>query len=75
MSTIKQICGFRIKLYEGDHPPPHVHIRAPDFDCLVNLHTLHILVRGEKSCDAQAAIDWIADHQAELLDMWERING
>ncbi|MBF0177451.1 MAG: DUF4160 domain-containing protein [Magnetococcales bacterium] len=75
MGTIKQICGFKIKIYEGNHPPPHVHIRAPSFDCLVDLDTLRTLARGEKSCDAQAAVNWISDNQTELLKIWERING
>ncbi|ABK44536.1 conserved hypothetical protein [Magnetococcus marinus MC-1] len=75
MSTLKVIRGIKIKMYAGDHPPPHVHIRAPGFDCVVNLQTLKVKVRGNKTCDAQAAIDWITDNQELLLTEWERLNG
>ena len=75
MSTIKWIQGVQIKLYAGDHPPPHLHIRAPGFDCVIELRTLKIRVRGQKTCDANNAIDWVVEHQDKLLKMWEKVNG
>ncbi|MFQ5785515.1 MAG: DUF4160 domain-containing protein [Alphaproteobacteria bacterium] len=43
MPDIADFGAFRIKIYFGDHNPPHFHVIAPDFAARVTIDDLAII--------------------------------
>ncbi|WP_414638144.1 DUF4160 domain-containing protein [Azospirillum sp.] len=37
MPTIARFAACTVSIYPADHNPPHVHIRGPDFEALVEI--------------------------------------
>ena len=59
-----------IKLFFGDHPPPHFHAIYGEYNALVNIETLEI-IEGDLPRRARNMVtDWAAIHQKELMQIW-----
>lgn len=72
MPEIARFYGIVIKIFFGDHPPPHFHAVYGEFLALFDMETLN-LIEGDLPPRAHAMVtDWARIHQAELLRMWER---
>ena len=72
--TFKQFDGFRIEVRSRDHNPPHFHAIGSDFHALIRISDLQVM-RGTISRKAYAlAVSWAADHTADLLAEWSRLN-
>jgi hypothetical protein len=57
-------------MFWGDHPLPHFHARYGAYEVLVEIETG--VVRGEFPKRAlRAVLDWLDEHQAELLEDWQ----
>ena len=57
---------------EGDRPPPHFHVRYGKQKAIVGINPLTIL-KGELSTRTWNLVrEWALEHQAELLENWER---
>jgi hypothetical protein len=72
MPTVAVIFGLVIQLYYGDHDPPHIHVRGPDFRCKIELDGLTVLeVRGKlRSRDLARVRAWMSRHRRELAHAW-----
>lgn len=69
--TIKRIKGLRIEMYSGDHhSTPHVHLRFAEYAESVTIRSLETLAGGVPAKQRQLAVQWIADHRDELLNMY-----
>lgn len=59
-------------MYLDDHPPPHVHVKLRDGrDCTVDLDNFEIKGRVSER-EIREALNWIKNHQAFLIDQWQR---
>ena len=72
MPEISRFYGIVIKMYFGDHNPPHFHAEYADKQVVVNLNTLAIIA-GKLPPRAMGLVtEWATLHQQELQELWER---
>jgi Domain of unknown function (DUF4160) len=70
MPTISIFYGMVIQMYWQDHNPPHFHVRYGANQAVIEIQT-GIVIRGQLPSRAFALLqEWIALHQAELLEDW-----
>ncbi|NHZ72325.1 MAG: DUF4160 domain-containing protein [Aquificales bacterium] len=71
MPTISRFYGIVVYMNYNDHAPPHFHARYQEQEITVNIQTGQ--VTGTMSRRAlQMLFDWLDQHQAALMDNWER---
>lgn len=73
MPEISRFYGILIKMYFGDHNPPHFHAEYQGFKAEYNIKTLDIIV-GELPKRAHILVlEWASIHRNELLNNWKKI--
>ncbi len=72
MPEISRFYGIFIRMYFGDHSPPHFHAIYGGDEVVVNIETFEIL-KGNLPPRAHAlVIEWATLHQAELREAFAR---
>jgi hypothetical protein len=64
--------SFEIRYPMREHPPPHVHAQHAEFDAKISIRDAEITEGRLPSKVASTAKRWVADHQDELLEIWDR---
>lgn len=72
MPEISRFFGIIIKMYPGDHAPPHFHAEYNDYNAIVDIRTLAIIAGRLPPRATGLVIEWATLHQAELMDLWTR---
>jgi hypothetical protein len=75
MVTLHAVGRVRIRMFDGDHNPPHFHIWTPDGDAQVLLSDLTLLRGTVGPRDYELAMRWARSNIAYLWSEWERRNG
>ena len=71
MPEISRFFGIVIRIYFGDHLPPHFHAEYGEFQAVIDVHPL-VIIGGYMPPRALGMIvEWGSQHQKELLDLWE----
>lgn len=71
MPEISRFFGIVIKMYYGDHAPPHFHAEYGEYKTVIDIHTL-ALIGGQMSPRALGmVIEWGLQYRKELLGLWE----
>ena len=71
MPELSRFYGIIIRMFYGDHPPPHFHAVYQGEGIMVNINTLEV-IEGSMSRRAQALVlEWAALHRTELRQAWE----
>ncbi len=71
MPEIARFYGIVIKLFFGDHPPPHFHAVYGEYVGLFNIDTLD-MIEGDLPKRARRLVsEWANKNQAELKKMWD----
>ena len=72
MPEISRFFGISIKTVGfGDHIPAHFHAEYGEFKAQVNIRSYNIIA-GELPPPALGmVVEWTAQHQQELLELWE----
>jgi hypothetical protein len=71
MPELSRFYGIIVRLFYGDHAPPHFHAVYQGEAIKVNINTLEIM-EGDLSRRARALVlEWAALHRAELRQAWE----
>jgi hypothetical protein len=70
MPEVARFYGITIKIFFGDHPPPHFHAIYGEFNALVSIETLVILEGDLPSRAEKLIIEWATLYQNELLNIW-----
>ena len=66
MPELSRFYGIIIRMFYGDHPPPHFHAVYQDEQVQVNVNTLEV-IEGRMSRRALALVlEWAALHRAGL---------
>jgi len=69
---LSRFYGIIIRMFYGDHPPPHFHAVYQGEQVQVNIHTLEV-IEGQMSRRALALVlEWAALHRGELRQAWEQ---
>ncbi len=70
MLTISQFFGIIIRMYYGDHRPPHFHAYYGEHEAVFSIETLEML-EGSLPRRARALVlEWAAEHRQELMEDW-----
>ena len=72
MPEIARFYGIIIKLFFGDHPPPHFHAVYGEFVALFDIRTLE-MIEGDLPIRARKMVlEWAELHRHELQEMWDK---
>jgi len=70
MPEITRFYGIIIKLFFGDHPPPHFHAVYGESNAVFNIVTLDMIEGDLPERARKLVTEWAALYQDELLKIW-----
>jgi len=74
MPVISSFYGILIKMYFGDHVPPHFHAEYAEFAAQISINDLGI-IEGHLPPKALAlVVEWASLHRQELIDNWRSLS-
>ncbi len=71
MPELCRFYGIIVRMFSGDHPPPHFHAVYQGEEVQVNLLTLEILRGGLPRRALALVLEWAALHRNELQGAWD----
>ena len=72
MPEVARFYGIVIKLYFGDHPPPHFHAVYGEYIGVFSIRDIS-MIEGDLPLRAVRLVEeWCSIHQVELQQMWDR---
>lgn len=72
MPEISRFFGITIRLYYGEHSPPHFHAQYGEHRAVVEILTLTIFGGQIPPRAMGMVIEWASLHREALLDLWQR---
>jgi len=70
MPEITRFYGIVIKMFFGDHSPPHFHAIYGEYNALISIESLE-LIEGDLPRRAEKMVlEWARLYQKELLQIW-----
>ncbi len=72
MPEICRFFGIVIKMYFGDHLPPHFHAEYGEHQAIIDIRNLMVIDGSLPPRALGLVIEWAAQHQEDLLELWER---
>ncbi len=72
MPEITRFYGIVVKLFFGDHLPPHFHAVYGEHVGVFNIETLEMSEGDLPQKAVNLVREWAALHQTELKAMWEK---
>ncbi len=72
MPELSRFYGIVIKMYFGDHAPPHFHAEYASDEALVEIETLTLLAGRLPPRAERLVMEWASLHQNELRAQWDR---
>jgi Domain of unknown function (DUF4160) len=70
MPEIARFYGIIIKLFFGDHPPPHFHAVYGEFVGIFDINSLEMIEGDLPNRAKKLVVEWAETNQADLLEMW-----
>lgn len=61
-------------MYADDHHPPHFHIVGIDFQVLVRISDLAVIVGDAREAQIAEPLEWAQNHQDILALKWVELN-
>lgn len=71
MPEIARFYGIVIKLFFGDHPPPHFHAVYGEYVGLFDIETLEMIEGDLPNRARTLVVEWASSNQDELKRMWD----
>jgi hypothetical protein len=71
MPEITRFYGIIIKLFFGDHPPPHFHAVYGEQNALFNIETLEMIEGDLPPRARKLVLEWATEYKDELFKMWQ----
>jgi hypothetical protein len=71
MPEITRFYGIIIKLFFGDHPPPHFHALYGEHLALFNINTLEMIEGDLPPRAKKLVVEWAEKYQDELQTIWK----
>ena len=73
MPVISSFYGILVKMYFGDHVPPHFHAEYAEFSAQITIRDLGILEGYLPPKALGLVVEWASMHREELMDNWENL--
>lgn len=71
MPEISRFYGIVVKVFAGDHPPPHFHVVYGEYNALFSIQTLG-MIEGDVPIRVKKMVtEWANLHKDELMNMWD----
>ena len=70
MPEIARFYGIVIKVFFGDHSPPHFHAIYGEYNALISIESLEIIEGDLPSRAQKLVLEWAILYQQDLLQMW-----
>ena len=70
MPEISRFYGIIIRMYPGDHPPPHFHAVYGEHEAFVEIETGNVLYGYVPVTALRLVQMWAAEHRDELRRRW-----
>lgn len=71
MGSIFVIQGLLIYIYGFDHNPPHIHVKSGDGEFTITIKDR--IIEGRTKVKAVQLINqFIDEHEAELMEIWDK---
>ena len=74
MPTLHRFGAVSVRMYADDHLPPHFHVVSPDFQALVRISDLTMIVGDATPKQIAEALAWAAGRQSWLAMKWSELN-
>jgi hypothetical protein len=72
MPEISRFYGIVIRLFYGDHFPPHFHAEYGSDEVLIRIDTFAAIAGRLPPRAMGLVVEWASLHHGELLEQWER---
>jgi hypothetical protein len=72
LPTICRFFGITIRIYRGDHGPPHFHAVYAGDEAAIGIDSLEVLAGRLPRRALLLVVEWAMMHRPELRDNWER---
>lgn len=70
MPIISTFFGLIIRIYQGDHNPPHFHAQYGEYNVIVNIKTGSVIGGSLPPRAKKLVNEWRKLHRSELLNTW-----
>jgi hypothetical protein len=70
MPEISRFYGIIIRMYAGDHPPPHFHAVYGEYEAFVEIASGRVLYGHLPATALRLVQMWAAEHENELRQDW-----
>jgi hypothetical protein len=71
MPEISRFFGIIIRMYFGDHNPPHFHAIYQDATAEYDIRTLEVIEGKLPNRAHSLVLEWASNHRNELLVDWQ----
>jgi hypothetical protein len=68
MPELSRFYGVRIKMYYGDHAPPHFHAQYAEHEALIEIETMAVVAGDLPSRALGLVVEWASMHRGELRE-------
>jgi hypothetical protein len=75
MVTVVRLGNVRIRVFAGDHAPPHFHIWTAEGEAMVSLQTLAVIRGSVRKQELALALKWAKQNIDLLNEHWVAMNG
>jgi len=58
MPTVAVIDGIRVRFYNDDHPPPHFHVEAAEYQAVIRIDRLSVVAGYSLAPQLRKVIAW-----------------
>ncbi len=72
MPEICRFYGIVIKMYFGDHVPPHFHAQYGEFKASIDINSKAVFAGNLPPRALGLVMEWASIHQNELSALWEK---
>lgn len=74
MPALQRFGPICIRMYPGDHRPPHFHVVGPDFEVAIAIEGLSTIAGRARSSQVASALAWAAKNQDFLRQVWHDLS-
>lgn len=74
MPVIDVIDGIRIKIYNRDHLPAHIHAMYNEYEAVIDIADGRIIAGYLPDSQMRKVITWLSDHRDNAQKMFNELN-